>query len=87
MKKLNNLDDLRNMVLDTIEKLSENKIDIHEAGILAKLSETVISGLKTQIEYAKLIDNQPSIPFIDNCARVIEGNKIENNLLEGIENE
>ncbi len=72
MSKIKNLDDLREMVLDTLESLSSNKIDMQQAGIIAKLSETIVSGLKTQMEYARLTDEKPLIPFISRCSRVIE---------------
>ena len=61
--KIKNLDGLRDHVLEVMEQLSSGKIDITEAGIVAKLSETIISGLKTQLDYARLTDQQPTIPF------------------------
>jgi hypothetical protein len=57
------MDDLREHVLAVLGKLNDGKIDIQEAGIVAKLSETVISGIKTQLEYARLNDVQPTIEF------------------------
>jgi hypothetical protein len=72
MSKIRNLDELRDIVLDTVQKMVKGKIDVTEAGVLAKLSETVISGLKTQMEYARLINQNPSIPFIAGCHKSIE---------------
>lgn len=71
------IEHLRDAVLDAFEKLKKNKIDIQEAGILAKLSESVISGLKTQIEYARLSDRQPSIPFLEDAIKEVKVKSIK----------
>ena len=70
---INTLDDLRDKVLEALEALNNGEIDLQQAGVIAKLSETVISGVKTQMDYARLTDQTPHIPFIDNCAKTIEG--------------
>lgn len=68
--KIKNLDQLRDSVLEVFEKLCAGKIDIEEAGIVAKLSETVISGLKTQMEYSRLTNTIPSIPFLGDTSKL-----------------
>lgn len=78
--KIKDIDSLRDHVLDVFSKLSEGEIDIHEAGIVAKLSETVISGLKTQMEYARLTDSRPNISFLN---VTIDGSVTNTKLLNG----
>ena len=63
MTKITNMTMLRNKVLKTIEDLENGKIDINEAGVIAKLSETVISGLKSEMQYALITNQEPNIPF------------------------
>lgn len=62
--KIKNVDDLRDHILNVMNKLSQGEIDVAEAGINAKLSETVISGLKVQMEYARLTESKPHISFL-----------------------
>lgn len=64
--KIKSIEGLRDYVLETFQKLSDGKIDISEASTIAKLSETVISGIKTQLEYARLTESMPHIPFLGN---------------------
>ncbi len=73
---IKNLDQLRSVILETIEKLQTKKIDVVDAGVLAKLSETVISGLKTQMEYARLTETVPNLDFMgDNYeVKLLESN-------------
>lgn len=63
MAKITDMTMLRNKVLQTINDLEEGRIDIAEASCVAKLSETVISGLKSEMQYAILTNQEPCIPF------------------------
>ncbi len=63
MAKITNMIELRNKILQTFDDLEEGKIEIAEAATIAKLSETVISGLKSQMQYAILTKQQPEISF------------------------
>lgn len=63
MSNINNMKDLREKVLQSIEDLESGKIEIHQAATIAKLSETVISGLKSEMQYALLTNQEPNIPF------------------------
>lgn len=54
---------LRDRVLKAIEDLEDGKIELAEASTIAKLSETVISGLKSEMQYAILTNSEPNIPF------------------------
>jgi len=63
VSKIQTMQQLRQKVLQTIDDLEDGKIDIHEAATVAKLSETVISGLKSEMQYAVLTNSEPVIPF------------------------
>lgn len=63
MSKIKNMIQLREKILQTIDDLESKKIDIHEASVISKLSETIVSGLKSEIQYSILIGNKPKIEF------------------------
>lgn len=63
MSKITSMKLLRDRVLQAIDDLEDGKIDISETSCLAKLSETVISGLRSEMQYAILTQQQPEIPF------------------------
>lgn len=63
MSKIENMRQLRDRVLRAIEDLETGKIELAEASTIAKLSETVISGLKSEMQYSLLTNQEPLIPF------------------------
>lgn len=65
--KIKNIEQLQDYILDSLEKLSNNKIDVTEAGIIAKSAETVISSIKLQLSYSAMIGHTPHIDFLHNC--------------------
>lgn len=67
MSKIKNMEHLRDFALETLERLSNGEIDTAQAGVSGKLCESVISTVKTQLEYARMVDEQPYIPFMDSC--------------------
>lgn len=75
--KINTIEALRDHALNTLEKLSNGEIDTTEAGVTGKLCESVISTIKAQLEYARMIDQEPQIPFMQKShldgQKVIEG--------------
>ncbi len=75
MKKITNLEDLRNLVLENIQKLTNNEIDIQNAAVSCKAVDTVISTIKTELDYYRMIGKTPVIPFIDENSshKMIEG--------------
>ncbi len=79
--KIKNIDQLRDKVLEAFDQLSAGQIDTQEAGVIAKLSETIISGIKTQMDYARLTGSQPVLPFLGKCTAPIEG-VVEKKLLK-----
>jgi len=72
-QKIENIDDLRDHALNLLQKLEDKKIKVQEAGITAKIYESIISTVKTQMEYARMLKVDPDIPFLGE----IKGNLIE----------
>lgn len=64
MSKIKDISMLREFALDTLEKLQNGDIDVTEAGVTGKLCEGVISTVKAQLEYSKMIQQEPNIPFM-----------------------
>jgi len=60
---INNMRELRSKVLKAFDDLENGVIDIAHASCIAKISETVISGLKSEMQYAILTNQEPNIPF------------------------
>jgi hypothetical protein len=75
MAKIKNMEQLRDHALDTLEKLSNGSIDTAQAGVTGKLCEGVIATVKSQLEYARMINEEPHIPFMHDShqAKTIEG--------------
>jgi len=67
MSKIRNMENLRDYALETLEKLSSGEIDTAHAGVTGKLCESVISTVKAQLEYARMIQEEPNIPFMQAC--------------------
>lgn len=63
MAKIKSMRDLREQMLQVFDDLKAGKIDISEAVTCAKISETVIAGLKSEMQYAVLTNQQPCIEF------------------------
>ena len=76
MSGIKNINDLREKVLSMFEELDCPEPDLQKVGIAAKLSETVISGLKTQLEYARLLGIEPNIPFLADSNKIINNKKL-----------
>lgn len=83
MAKINDIEGLRDHLLETLEKLDKRKIELEEASIVAKLAEGVVSGLKTQLEYARLNNSSPLIPFLAKSTRMIKNTNNKPKLIEG----
>lgn len=65
MAKITSMTMLRDKVLQAIDDLEDGKIELAEASTIAKLSETIISGLKSEMQYAILTNQEPRIAFYD----------------------
>jgi hypothetical protein len=65
--KINNIEQLRNFMVDNLEKMSKKNIDVTEMGIIAKSGEAIMSSLKLQLTYSSMIGDIPCIKFLDDC--------------------
>lgn len=63
-----NINDLREHAAKTLELLDQGKIDTTRAAINAKLYESMVSSLKTELEYHRMLKQCPTIKFLD-CAK------------------
>jgi hypothetical protein len=66
---IKNIEELRKHAAMTLEKLEKGKIDNSQAAVNAKLYESIVSSLKTELEYHKMLKQMPEIEFLD-CADV-----------------
>lgn len=82
MAKIKTIEELRDHALDTLNKLADGSIDVAEAGVTGKLCESVISTVKTQLDYYRMIQEQPQIAFMGNHLKAIEGEVMKGKLLE-----
>lgn len=77
--EIKDIDSLRQHAIETLKNLSTGKISTEQAGVTGKLCENVVSTLKVQLEYAKMLDQEPNIAFLENSTlpkgRLIEGIK------------
>lgn len=74
MSDIKNITQLRDFALDALTKLKNREIEVAEAGVTGKLCETVISTIKSQLEYAKMLQEEPQIPFMQtDDGKMIEG--------------
>lgn len=65
MIDIKNIEDLREHAIETLRRLETQVIDVAEAGVTAKLYENIMSSVKTELEYNKMIDRAPVIPFME----------------------
>jgi hypothetical protein len=65
--KIKNVEQLRNYMLENLEKMSANKIDVDEMGIIAKAAEGIMASAKIQLTYAAMLGDAPHIPFLHEC--------------------
>jgi hypothetical protein len=63
MSKIKSMKQLREKVLQAIDDLESGKIEMSEAFAIAKMSETIVSGLRSEMQYAILTNNKPEIEF------------------------
>lgn len=63
MADIKSMNELRQKLLDTLEKLEAGEVDIQHAACVAKIGETIVSGLRSEMQYSLLIGQQPAIEF------------------------
>ena len=64
---MKNITELRDNAIETLLKLQRKEISCDEAGVTGKLYENVISTLKTQLEYNKMLKKETIIPYLEEC--------------------
>lgn len=62
---ITNILDLRQHLVNTLNKLSREEITIQQAAVDGKLCGEIVSTLKTQLEYAKALGQTPQIDFLE----------------------
>ncbi len=84
MSKIKNMENLRDHALYTLERLAKQEIDTAEAAVTGKLCENVIGTVKAQLEYARMINEEPRIPFMESChqGKSIEGTVAPKKLIQ-----
>lgn len=63
MAKITSMRVLRDKMLQVFDDLEDGKIDINQAMAFSKLNDSIINGLKSEIQYAIVTNQVPSIPF------------------------
>lgn len=71
------MSDLRVHAVETLNLLRNKDIDTIEAGVTAKVYDSIISSCKAEMEYARLKDCEVTIPFLDD-AKAAELEALEN---------
>lgn len=77
MAKIKDIGMLRDHAIMTLEQLSNGEIDTAQAGVSGKLCEGVIATVKAELEYARMLGQEPNIPFMrvgENATKLIDGN-------------
>lgn len=49
-----NIDDLRELLFDTIQGVKDGKLDIEKAKVISELSQVVVNSARAEVEYTKL---------------------------------
>lgn len=75
MSKLENMNDLRNFIADEMRKASEKDSTPAAANAVANLAGKLISTIKIEMEYNKMLGTTPNIPFVKEREEI---KKIEN---------
>lgn len=73
MAKIKDIGMLREHALNTLEQLAAGEIDVAQASATGKLCDGIISTIKTQLEYSRMIQEDPDITFM----KVKGGNLLE----------
>lgn len=64
---IKNVEQLREYILESLDKLRKNKMDIDEASIIAKSGEVIMSSVKLQMAYSHMLNHTPHIKFLHDC--------------------
>lgn len=75
LPKITNIEQLRDHALSLLEQLADQEIEINQAAASGKIIEGVISTLKTQMEYNRMIGENKPIEFLGDYkkGRLLDG--------------
>lgn len=65
--EIKNIEDLRDYLINALDRLENKTIDPLEAGIISKKGDTILNSLKVQLTYAGMRGESPKIEFLQNC--------------------
>ncbi len=65
-----NIDDLRNILFETIDAVREGKLDLERAKMVGELSQVMVNSAKVEVQYASatgqngssFLDKKPELP-------------------------
>ena len=60
---MKDLNDLRQLLMDNIEKLNEGKIDVKAAQAVSSQAQTILNMARLELEYIKVVRKNKSIFF------------------------
>ena len=69
MTRITSMKELREKLLKAIEDFEDCKIDSIHLTTLSKACEAIVSGLKSEMQYAILTNSEPNIPFFGELDR------------------
>ena len=61
---MRSINDLREHAVFTLQRLQEKDIEVPEAVVTAKLYDSIMSSVKLELDYSKMLGVSPNIPFI-----------------------
>jgi len=78
MSKITRMQALRERMLKAIEDFEDGKIDSSQLAALSKATESIISGLRSEMQYAVLTNQKPCISFFGEGSGIaLEKNEIK----------
>ncbi len=75
---IKNVEELRNFLGETLEKLDKGKIEYEQANAVSKLADSIVQTVRTELEYCKIVNSSPNIGFLGNSTSNKPLKKIEN---------
>ncbi len=69
MKDLNNIDDLRQFLIDELKKVSSGESTPAAANAMANIGGKVMQSVKMTLEYCRMTGQTPYIPFIKSLGK------------------
>ena len=78
MSKIKDINMLRERILNAVDDFEEGKIDKDHLLALSKENDSIISSLKSEMQYAILTNSEPNIPFYgESSGKTLEGKVIK----------